>query len=51
MRTENPAVAAGGAAAGVENHGQMEPVIHSDTAGDNEPGQQEQKQKENEEIQ
>ena len=47
---KNPAVAAGGAAAGVENQGQMEPVINSDMAGDDKPGKQEQEQNKDEEI-
>jgi len=37
---KNPAVVAGGAAASVEDHGQMEPVIHSDMAGDDKPVKQ-----------
>ena len=47
----NPAVAAGGAAAGVENPGHKEPEDDSDMAGDDKPGKQEEEQNKDEEIQ
>ena len=45
---KNPAVAAGGAAAGVEDPGHKEPEDDSDMAGDNKQAEQEQKQNKNE---
>ena len=46
-----PAIAAGGAVVGVENHGQTEAVAYSDMAGDEQPVEQEQEQNEDVEIQ
>ena len=50
-QAKTPAVAAGGAAADVENHGSKEPVGDSDMAGDIMPGQQMKDKEEDEQIQ
>ena len=50
-QAKTPAVAAGGAAASLENPGGKGPEGDSDMAGGEKPGEQQQEQKENEKIQ
>ena len=50
-QVQNPAVAAGGDAAGVENPGDKDPLGDSDMAGGEKPVEQQQEQKKDEEIQ